>query len=100
MAEYLAEDGTIITEAMIDSWVEEIEGGFPNSIIEPMSDEDKRKRDGVIAMSGHTIRFSDALWSLGVQEAQANGQSMSAFMRDALVEKILKNKHEREQTGV
>ena len=40
MAEYLAENGTIITEAMIDSWVEEIENGFPNSIIEPMSEEE------------------------------------------------------------
>ena len=56
MVEHLAEDGTLITGTMIDSWGKEIENGFPNSIIDPMS----------------------------------------AFMRDALVEKILKNKHERE----
>ena len=90
---YIAEDGTPITQAMLDEWIEEADNGHPNSVFEPLTAEEKAKRNRVIAMSTHSVRVADSVWNLAKKEASTQGISMSTFMREALMEKIIKTRN-------
>ncbi|MBR6459295.1 MAG: hypothetical protein IKS49_03930 [Actinomycetaceae bacterium] len=82
----IAEDGTLITEEMAAQWGEEVERG--NYTIEPLSEEDRAKRKRMLSMSTHSIRVADSVWELATEQARLKGITMSAFMREALIEKV------------
>ena len=82
----IAEDGTLITEEMATQWGQEVERG--NYTIEPLSKEDKAKRKRMLSMSTHSIRIADSVWDLATEQARLKGITMSAFTREALMEKV------------
>lgn len=89
MAEYIAEDGTIITEEMIDSWVEEIEQGFPNTTIIPLRGRVwQRAKAGEWPlpepMKPRAIRMTDQLWKRVKEMAKSHGMDTSSYVRQAL----------------
>lgn len=83
--EYIAEDGTLITRAMIDRWIHEIDNGFPNSVLEPMDTREQKRR---FPMETHSVRLPGQLWALAKHQAEREGKTISEYMRDALTEKL------------
>lgn len=84
---YIAENGTVITDELVDRWAGEAEAGFPDSEIEPFTGhpEDVHART---AMTPRTIRASNVLWELIDAEASRAGLSVSAWTRQALADAV------------
>ena len=82
----IAEDGTPITEEMVARWAQEIEAGHYS--FEAVTDEERAKRRRYTTMNVHSIRVTDVVWGLAQEQARSQGVSMSAFVREALIETV------------
>lgn len=87
MTTYIAEDGTLITDDMVDRWAAEAEAGFPDCEVTEFvgHPEEVHAR---MAMTPRTIRASAVLWDLIDAEATRAGLSASAWTRQALADAI------------
>lgn len=88
MAEYIAEDGSVITEEMIDQWVKDIEDGFPGYTIIPLKGKAwQRAKAGewpLEPMKPRAIRMTDQLWKRVKEMAKSHGMDTSSYVRQAL----------------
>lgn len=84
---YIAENGTVITDEMVDRWAAEAEAGFPNCDVEVFAGHPEETHSRV-AMTPRTTRASDVLWGLVEAEARRSGQTTSAWARQALAEAV------------
>ncbi|KAB7787019.1 hypothetical protein [Bifidobacterium cebidarum] len=94
MRQYIAEDGTPITNEMVDRWAQEAEDGFPNSILTREDDPFPPSRAD---MKAHTIRMPDELWKLVEAAAQAKQVTPSEYTRQALGQSLAQAGLTREQ---
>ena len=85
MTEYVAADGTPLTDDLIESWAREAEDGFPNSALVRESNPFSMRSS---SMRPHTIRVSDALWSLVEKRAKDEGLTVSEYAREALASQL------------
>ena len=86
MNQYIADNGTVITDEMVDRWARDAEEGFPDSIVEPF--EGRAWETRTEPLKPHTIRVSDTLWNMVETNAKAQHMSVSEYMRQALVQSI------------
>lgn len=73
---------------MIDSWVEEIEQGFPNTTIIPLRGKAWRRAKAgewpLEPMKPRAIRMTDQLWKRVKETAKSHGMDTSTYVRQAL----------------
>ncbi|RSX53578.1 hypothetical protein D2E25_0901 [Bifidobacterium goeldii] len=91
--EYLAEDGTPITNDMVERWAQEAEDGFPNAVLTREDDPFPSQGD----MRAHTIRIPNELWKLVEAAAHAKKVSPSEYTRQALSSSLAQSGLTREQ---
>ncbi|KAA8826547.1 hypothetical protein [Bifidobacterium myosotis] len=94
MKQYIAEDGTPITDDMVERWAQEAENGFPDSTL--MREDDPFPPSGT-DMKAHTIRMPEALWKLVEAAAQAKKVTPSEYTRQALGRSLAQSELTREQ---
>ena len=87
MAEYIANDGTIITEAMIDEWAEQADAAFQGAPV-TITPVEGRPWEITSPMRPRTIRLPDALWSLVEAKAKRRHMTVSEYTRQALAEDL------------
>jgi len=83
MAEYVTDDGTIITEAMIDEWAEQADAAFQGAPV-TITPVEGRPWETTSPMRPRTIRLPDALWTLVEAKARRNHMTVSEYARQAL----------------
>ncbi|BDR53493.1 hypothetical protein KIM372_14000 [Bombiscardovia nodaiensis] len=82
MSSYMSDDGTVISEEMIDKWAGEAERGFEGSQLQAV---DGRPWEGrTEALKPRTIRVSDSLWDLVQKAAKTHHMSVSEYARQEL----------------
>ena len=86
MSQYIADNGTVITDDMVDRWAKDAEEGFPDSIVEPF--EGRAWETRTEPLKPRTIRVSDTLWNLVEANAKARDMSVSEYTRQVLVQSI------------
>ena len=94
--QYLAEDGTPITEEQIATWAKQAEDGFSSPSITLHREPDPfviRRSD----MRAHTIRVPEALWQLVEQAAKERNITASEFARQALDQSLARTSLTRDQ---
>lgn len=89
MTDYVAEDGTIITEEMINRWCEDADEGFPNSVFVPLRGRDLRKLRKEHAMKPRAVRMPDSMWGQVKQAAKGMGIDPSTFVRWVLARALM-----------
>lgn len=94
MKQYIAKDGTPITDEMVTRWAEEAENGFANSTLTRESDPFPPSR---VDMRAHTIRIPDELWRLVEAAARAKHVTPSEYTRQALGDSLAQSGLSREQ---
>ncbi len=85
MVEYIADNGTIITEAMIDQWAAEADTAYRDADVSITAVEGRPWEKSTTPMKPRTIRVPDSLWQLVEAGARRRHISVSAFAREALV---------------
>jgi len=87
MADYITDNGTIVTESMIDDWATQADSAFQGSPvdIEPV---DGRPWEATAPMRPRTIRLPDSLWSLVEAKAKRRQISVSEYTRQVLAEDL------------
>ena len=86
MAKYLAQDGTPITEAMIDQWALEAENAFQDADVTVTPFEGRPWETKTSPMRPRTIRLPDALWALIEAKAEHRHLTVSEYTRQALAQ--------------
>ncbi|MBT1162591.1 MULTISPECIES: hypothetical protein [Bifidobacterium] len=94
MKQYLAEDGTPITDEMVERWAQEAEDGFPDCTLTRESDPFPPSR---VDMKAHTIRVPDELWTLVEAAANIKHITPSEYTRQALGQSLAQSGLTREQ---
>ena len=94
MNEYLAKDGTPITDDMVDAWARQAEEGFADAELSREPDPFVVRRGD---MRAHTVRVPEALWALVEQAASARHITVSEFTRQALSRSLSAMAMTREQ---
>lgn len=94
MKQYIAKDGTPITDEMITQWAQEAEEGFPHSTLTREPDSFPPSR---VEMKAHTIRVPEELWKLVEAAAQAKQVTTSEYTRQALGQSLAQSGLTREQ---
>ena len=84
--QYIASDGTVLTDELVEKLATEAENGFPNSTLETV--EGHPWETDVPPMRSHAIRMPDALWNLIEREAASRHISVSEYTRQALAQSI------------
>lgn len=79
---YIASNGTPITDEMVDRWAQEAEDGFPDDIVEPVSGRPWERETQ--PLRPRTIRMSDTTWHLVEQAAAREHISVSEWARRAM----------------
>ena len=87
---YIADNGTQVTEEMIDQWAKEADDGFPGTVLTPF--EGRAWEFTPEPMKARTIRLSNTMWDLISQDAKTRHISVSEWAREALTEHLA-NKH-------
>lgn len=86
MTNYVTDDGTVVTEAMIERWEHDVEEGFPHSTVSPVQG---RPWEVVTEpMKPRTVRVPDSLWHLVEQKAHSQHLGVSAYVRQALAHEL------------
>lgn len=94
MTQYIAEDGTPITDDMVERWAREAEDGFPDATITREPDPFPAGRSD---MRAHTIRVPDELWELVETAARTKRMTPSEYTRQALSESLAQSGLTREE---
>ncbi|OZG66687.1 hypothetical protein BHAP_0017 [Bifidobacterium hapali] len=94
MKQYIAEDGTPITDDMVERWAQEAEDGFPNCTVTREPDSFTPSR---MDMKAHTIRIPNELWSLVEAAANIKHITPSEYTRQALGRSLAQSDLTREQ---
>jgi hypothetical protein len=89
MAEYFADDGTVITEAIIDRWAVQADEAFQTPEIALTSFEGRAWETSTSPMRPRTIRVPDALWGLIEDAAHRRNISVSQYAREALTKDLM-----------
>ncbi|PST46785.1 hypothetical protein BW13_10545 [Bifidobacterium sp. UTCIF-37] len=92
--QYIAKDGTPITDDMVERWASEAEHGFTNSTLTREADPFPPSR---VDMRAHTIRIPDELWRLVEAAASAKHVTPSEYTRQALGDSLAQSGLTREQ---
>ncbi|QOL32544.1 hypothetical protein [Bifidobacterium eulemuris] len=94
--QYLAKDGTPITEEQIAAWAQQAEDGFssPGVTLHRESDPFVIRRND---MRAHTIRVPEALWRMVERVAQERNITASEFTRQALDQSLARTPLTRDQ---
>jgi len=90
MAEYIADNGTIITEAMIDEWAAQADNAFQGAPVEITPVEGRPWERTTSPMRPRTIRLPDYLWSLVDAEAQRLHLTVSEYTRQTLARDLVR----------
>lgn len=83
---YIAENGTEITDELVDRWDEEAENGFPGAEVTPF--EGRAWEADTEPLRPRTIRLSDTMGHLIEADAKRNHMSVSAWTRAAMTERL------------
>lgn len=84
--QYIASDGTVLTDELIDRLADEAENGFANSTLEAVGGRPwEAPRE---PMKSHAIRMPDSLWTLVEREARLRHMSVSEYTRQSLIRNI------------
>ena len=83
---YIAENGTPITDELVEKWAAEAEAGFPDAIVEPF--EGRAWEKDTEPLKPRTIRLSDTMWELINAAASDSKVSPSVWTRRALAEAL------------
>lgn len=94
MTQYIAEDGTPITDDMVERWAQEAEEGFADASLDREADPFPPSKSD---MRAHTIRIPDALWRLVETAAQARQVTPSEYTRQALSDSLAQSGLTREE---
>lgn len=86
---YIAENGTPITDELIEKWAAEAESGFPGAIVTPV--EGRAWEKDTEPLKPRTIRLSDTMWALIDKAAADCKVSPSVWTRQALAEALSHN---------
>jgi hypothetical protein len=86
MTSYIDENGTEITDEMVDSWATEAEEGFPGAIVKPF--EGRAWEGDTQALKPRTIRLSPTMWHLIEDDARKHHMSVSAWTRKAMADAL------------
>jgi len=89
MAEYIADNGTTITEAMIDEWADQADRVFQDDPV-TLTPVEGRPWETTSPMRPRTIRLPDALWDLVEAKARRHHMSVSEYARHALANDLAK----------
>jgi len=88
MAEYIADNGTIITEAMIDEWADQADNAFRGAPLTVTPVEGRPWEAVTSPMRPRTIRLPDALWRLVEDKAQRQHMTVSEYTRQVLAQDL------------
>lgn len=94
--QYLAKDGTPISEEQIQQWAQQAEDGFSDATVTLHREPDPfvtHRGD----MKAHTIRVPEALWRMVEKTARSRDISPSEFARQALSQSLAHTALTREQ---
>lgn len=83
---YIAENGTGITDELVDKWAREAEDGFPGAEVTPF--EGRAWETRTEPLRPRTIRLSDTMWHLIEADAKRRHMSVSAWTRAAMTERL------------
>jgi hypothetical protein len=83
---YIASDGTVLTDELVERLASEAGSGFTNSTLEPV--EGCPWETDRLSMRSHAIRVPDALWSLVEREVKKRHMSVSEYTRQSLANNI------------
>ncbi|WEV66004.1 hypothetical protein [Bifidobacterium sp. ESL0764] len=80
---FIADNGTVITDEMVDQWAQEAENGFQGAEIRPF--EGRAWEVKSEPLKPRTIRVSDSVWGLVERQAKVMGVSVSEYVRRNLI---------------
>ncbi|PJM75842.1 hypothetical protein [Bifidobacterium simiarum] len=83
---YIAENGTEITDELVDKWAEEAENGFPDAEVTPF--EGRAWETDTEPLKPRTIRLSDTMWHLIEADAKRHHMTVSAWARAAMTDRL------------
>lgn len=83
---YIAENGTEITDELVDQWAKEAEEGFPGAQITRF--EGRAWEADTEPLHPRTIRLSDTMWHLIEADAARSHMSVSAWTRAAMTDRL------------
>lgn len=83
---YIAENGTEITDELVDRWAREAEDGFPGAEVTPF--KGRAWETKTEPLKPRTIRLSDTMWHLIEADAKRSHMSVSAWTRAAMSEHL------------
>lgn len=86
MTRYTTDNGTVITDAMVERWAEDAEQGFAHSTVTPVTG--RPWETCTEPMKPRTVRMPDSLWWLVEQQARSQHLGVSAFVRQALAHEL------------
>jgi hypothetical protein len=89
MAEYIADNGTVITEAMIDRWAAQADNAHQGDEVISEPFEGRAWETTTSPMKPRTIRVPDALWNLVEAKARSRHMSVSEYARQALTKDLV-----------
>lgn len=82
--QYIASDGTVLTDELVDQLAAEAENGFANSVLEPTPGRPwETERE---PMRSHAIRMPDTLWELIERKAKSLHLTTSEYARQSLAQ--------------
>lgn len=84
MTDYVAADGTVLTDAVIAELTQEAEQGFPHSELTAEAPPWKRPAP----METHSVRVPGELWSIVAEAARKQNMSTSEYTRLALLRSL------------
>lgn len=82
--QYIADNGTPITDDMVDRWADEAERAFEGCEAIPF---EGRAWEENGALKPRTVRFSDAQWSAIKRAAAGTGDTPGEYIRQAALDK-------------
>lgn len=85
MTQWIAADGTVLTDALVEELADEAEAGFPNSTLTPELSPWRKPP----AMAARSLRAPETLWAIIDAQAKAQGVSPSEYTRMALTRGVM-----------
>lgn len=87
MSEYIGLNGVPFGEEDIQSWINDIDSGFPNTDFEKTSP--RAWETELPPMEAKTFRAPAPLWKAVEKKARENNQNISELVRAALAKEVL-----------
>lgn len=86
---YIAADGTVLTDELVEELAAEAENGFANSVLTPVEGRPWETRTE--PMRTRSVRLPATVWNLVEADAKSRHMSVSAWTRQAIMRNITPN---------